>query len=554
MSATNDDRSPTKPIVANALRFLSAMPPSSKVADPRWWQGHSLSAIAAVVLIVLCSSAPFFVGYLVKPRGLQFTGALVYPSDIAQHEAWASEMATHLTYQNLLTPEPTPRGFFLNPLDLGFGLIQRATGMPYMVLRTGLGVTCAPALAFALMHLARRAGLCRPGVAAVIALLAGSFAPLVDGAVKLGLIHKSTGLVELIGGDATPTFIGPTTGAYIYLLVAILVLVAIPRGDAEDPGRGFRLAGAALAIMAIVYPFFVPMLWLTAILCALLWAKVWGWKSILRGVGWLGIWSGPPIMYWALLPYLDGEYARFAAANRIHVFSIPVTFVSLGLSAGAIVGIPRLLRANAYQQMLGCFSAAFVVALNVPAHPWRMHLFNLSPVLIIAALAAWWPMFLRLRRGPRWILIASLLAAATISVPYYNALAFKELAHFAPPVYLSTGDVAAIQWIADQPGAEVVLARSDLSPFVVSRGHHRVVVGHWLWTHQYDRRRAEVEAVFEKGADPRPLLKTEQVAWLLIDGDRGVPAWAAGVKPVMRFDQTVVLRADRLLEHLAGAQ
>jgi hypothetical protein len=330
---------------------------------------------------------------------------------------------------------------------------------------------------------------------------------------------------------------------------------ALPLGNTEDPGRGFRLAGVALSVMAMVYPFFVPALGLTALLCALLWAKSRGWKSMLRGMGWLGIWSGPPIMYWVLLPYLDPEYARFAALNHIGLFSISVTLVSGGLGAGAIIGIPWLLRGNAHQQMLACFAAAFVVTLNLPAQPWRAHLFNLSPVLIIATLAAWWPTFLRLPRIPRWILVAGFLAIAIVSVPHYMKLKVASLVKFAPPQYISTADVAAIQWIADQRGTDVVLARPDLSPLVAARGHHRVVVGHWLWTHQYERRLVEVEAVFEKGADPRSLIsliKHEQVAWVLIDGDRGVPAWAAGVDPAARFDQTLIFRADRLLEHLEG--
>jgi hypothetical protein len=278
---------------------------------------------------------------------------------------------------------------------------------------------------------------------------------------------------------------------------------------------------------------------------------------MLKGMVWLGMWSGPPMMYWAMLPYLDPEYARFAAVNHLALFSIPVTLVSIGLGAGAIIGIPWLLRGNAYQQVLACFAAAFVVALNLPAHPWRTHLFNLSPVLIIATLAAWWPIFLRLPRIPRWILVAGFLVTATVSVPRYMKLEVTNLVEFAPPQYISTADVAAIQWIADQRGTDVVLARPDLSPLVAARGHHRVLVGHWLWTHQYERRRVEVEAVFEKGADPRSLISLiehEQVAWVLIDGDRGVPAWAVGVDPAARFDQTLIFRADRLLKHLEGAR
>src|SRR6202035_2771085 len=125
---------------------------------------------------------------------------------------------------------------------------------------TVLVIACAPALAFSLMHLARMAGLSRPGAAAVVALLAGTFAPLVDRGVKLGLIHENSWvrLVDLIEPDAIPTFIGALNRAYIYLFLAILVLVALPLGNMEHPGRGLRLAGVALFVMAMVYPFYVP--------------------------------------------------------------------------------------------------------------------------------------------------------------------------------------------------------------------------------------------------------------------------------------------------------
>jgi hypothetical protein len=490
--------------------------------------------------------APFFAGYLLEPPGLHFTGAPTYAEDIAQHEAWAAEMAAHLRYQNLLTPEPTPRGWFFNPLELVLGLAQRATGLPYMVPGHALWLACAPALAFGLMTVARRAGLGRPGLAAVIALLAGSFAPLVHAAAMIGLVHGNVWTVRSVGGDATPIFAGPSP----YLLLAVLTLVALPLGDTRDPARGFRLAGIALFALAAVYPFFIPTLGLTAGFCALVWAKQWGWRPILRGIAWLAVFS-LPMLYWAVLPRIDSEFARFAAANWRPLFSPLITLVSLGLGSGAIIGIPWLLRGNAYQQMLACFAAGYIVALCIPTHPWRSHIFYLSPVLVIAALAAWWPVLLRLRPGPRWILSSGLLAAAMISTPYYYARNINGLAHFGRPAYLTSGDVAAIQWIANQPGTEVVLARPDLSPWIASRGHHRVLVGHYLWTHEYQRRRAEVEAIFEDAADPRPLLRAEQVTWILIDEDRGTPAWARGIEPAVRFDQTVVLRADRLLEHLA---
>src|SRR5215470_12775739 len=89
-----------------ASPFPSATWPPSQTTDFRWWRGHSGSAITVIVLIIFCSAVPSLLGYLIEPRGLQFTGSLVENQDLTAHEAGASEMAAHLTSQNLFTPEP----------------------------------------------------------------------------------------------------------------------------------------------------------------------------------------------------------------------------------------------------------------------------------------------------------------------------------------------------------------------------------------------------------------------------------------------------------------
>ena len=109
-----------------------------------------------IVLLVFISMLPSVAGYLLQPPGLHFTGAATYAEDKAQHEAWATEMAAHLWYQNLLTPEQTPRGWFLTPLELFLGLIQRVTGIPYDLAGDALWLGCAPLLAFALLTLPRQ--------------------------------------------------------------------------------------------------------------------------------------------------------------------------------------------------------------------------------------------------------------------------------------------------------------------------------------------------------------------------------------------------------------
>jgi hypothetical protein len=88
---------------------------------------------------------------------------------------------------NLLTPERTPHGWFFSPLEFALGLAERVTGLSYGVLNVVLALLAAPALAFGLVALARRAGLGRPLVPLHVALLAGSFQPLVLGLHRLGI-------------------------------------------------------------------------------------------------------------------------------------------------------------------------------------------------------------------------------------------------------------------------------------------------------------------------------------------------------------------------------
>src|ERR1700741_3431750 len=125
------------PVSAADRAHAQAITGTSVRTETSWWRGQ-FPSVAVIVLIVFASAAPFFAGYVLQPPGLHFTGAPTYAQDVAQHEAWAAEMAAHLFYRNLLTPELTPRGWFLSPLDLALGLAQRATGLPYMVLSNAL--------------------------------------------------------------------------------------------------------------------------------------------------------------------------------------------------------------------------------------------------------------------------------------------------------------------------------------------------------------------------------------------------------------------------------
>jgi hypothetical protein len=277
------------------------------------------------------------------------------------------------------------------------------------------------------MTLARRADVDRPGIAATAALLSGSFAPLLRPAAGIAVFRPGLATMLGVGGDATPIFAGPSP----YLLLAVLVMVALPPRS-HDPERGFSRAAIALCPLAAIYPFFIPTFGLAAGFSALLWTGRYAWRRMFRGVAWFYSLSGAVMLYWTILPYVDGECARFAKSNWAPLFSPACLLVNLGVGLAAILGLPRLLKGNPYQQMLACFAVAFITALYIPAHPWRSHTFYLSPVLVIAAFAAWSPNHLGLPNS-RKLLVLSCVAATLISLPYYYARNVRGLLHFAPP-------------------------------------------------------------------------------------------------------------------------
>jgi hypothetical protein len=491
--------------------------------------------------VVLASSVPAFAGYLRAPAGWVYTGVPTDVPDWAQHELWAREMARHGRYiVNLLTPDRTAAGWFTSPFEIVLGAMQTGTHISYPVLYRLVGILIVPILAWALLTLARRAELPSPGLSVLLALLAGTLAPISVALGKIGLPGARPEWI-LYGGDATPLF----AGTWLYLALAALTLVALLRDDLVS---AFRRAGVILLILGAIYPFFLPVLWLTGAFYAAVAARSIGWRPALKGLVWFGSLSLAPGIYYAVvLPRIDPEYDRFSRLNHLPVPGVTTTVVSLGLGFAAIVGIPRLVRGNRAQQLLGCFALALIVALYIPQHPWRSHLMSLSPLLVLGALAAWWPLLSAWDRRLKLVVVTIVVALTLPSIAYYERLNVRGIENVEPPAYLTSGDVAAMGWLNRKPGDGVVLARSDISPWVAVRSGHRVVVGQYLWTHNFSERQREVDAVFGLGKDPRSLLEGLKVQWILIDGARGVPSWAVGVRPAALFGATRVLRAADVL-------
>jgi hypothetical protein len=522
---------------------VQAAPSVSTSLRTRRLRSADGAAVAAAVGIAVVAQAPALAGY--ASGGRSFTGsatAAKYVADEAQHELWAHEMARHgRLLTNLMTPERTHQGWFFNPLEFLLGLAERLTSVPYGMLGMVAALLGAPVLALGLVVLARRAGLHRPAVPVTVALLAGSFQPLVITARHLGI--PGTSHFSGVGVDASAV----AAGGWLYLPLAVLTLVFLTRPASLEPTCGFRRAGIALAVETAVYPFFFPALWLTGGFYAFVRARALGWRRMLPGILWFTALPAVPLVYYALiLPHVDPEFSRFARLNYIPVYGPGGVVASLGLGLATVAGVPRLLRGNEARKVLGCAAIAIVVALCLPRHPDRSHVLYLEPVLVLGAFAAWWPA-LRTRRPGRWHIVAAVMtAAALVAAPYYYRSEVESLTPQTAPVFLSADDRAAFSWLARQHDDGVVLARTDIGPWVAARGYHHVIAGHYLWTHNWEQRSKDVDAVFDAGVDPRPLLRRFDVTWVVVDTERGTPPWARGIASAHRFGSTMVFAARQL--------
>jgi hypothetical protein len=363
---------------------------------------------------------------------------------------------------------------------------------------------------------------------AVLALVAGTYAPLL----------RLTPFQYRGGGEATPVF----AGQFLFLAVAVLAVVALSSEPSRgDPVQPFRRAGLVLLFLGAIYPFFVPVLCIAGGLFALFRARVLGRRTVIRATAWLIGLSALPMLYYAVLPHIDADFGHFASGNYLPILSPVEVVVNLGLGLGAYLGLRRLLAGSRAAQAIGCVAIALAVSLYTPRYPWRSHLFYLVPILVVGAGVAWWP---QLRRWPaiaRYSIVVAVIASIA-SLPYYYRSNVTGVLDVRAPAYLTIGDVQAIQWLAHHDGDDVVLARSDVSPWIAAWARHRVLVGHYLWTYDYAQRKAEVDRVFA-GRDPATLITQFDVRWILIDANRPVPSWARGVAPVKRFGTAVILRA-----------
>jgi hypothetical protein len=122
------------------------------------------------------------------------------------------------------------------------------------------------------------------------------------------------------------------------------------------------------------------------------------------------------------------------------------------------------------------------------------------PLAILAASA------LTTRVGPaianrlhisRRIVIGSLVALCLVTNLYILVWRFVDLRRYDVPYFLSTDEVAALDWLAEHATSQdVVLARLDFGQYVPMWSDARAILAHWTGTVNFHEKMESVDAFF----------------------------------------------------------
>jgi hypothetical protein len=273
------------------------------------------------------------------------------------------------------------------------------------------------------------------------------------------------------------------------------------------------------------------------------WHRRRGRGATVRALAWTLLPAAIPSVYYAMLPHVDGEFARFQRLNHQPLMSPKVFVAGFAIGLVAVLLAPLLLRGNPCRRALGVLALVVLVMLFVPQYPWRSHLLHFTPFLFLAAAAGLAGLRDRLRDGavrrallPLAITVIAVLVVAT---PYHLWRAADAAASQRPPEYVDRDVAHALDWLAGHGGDATVLAPSGVGPWVAAWGGHHTIVGHYFWTRHYAANRRAVDAVY-RGGDPARLIRRYDVRYVIVDRRRP-PAWAARLHPTARFGHTLVL-------------
>nr|HID12360.1 hypothetical protein [Anaerolineae bacterium] len=525
------------------------------MGEVTWREWRWVMAVAG--LLLAASTLPYLVGYLAQTPESHFGGALLDRVDYHSHLAkmWQGYRG-EWRYRLLFTPEEH-EGVYLQTFYVALGHLARWLGLElpltYQVARLACGFLMLLTIYRFVAHFVapvqtRQVAFRLATAASGLGWLTEIFAPTPPGGISpidFWLLDAYTYLALL----TSPHFCAATA----LLLTLFLLLLRRPAGPTLRDGTLAALASVALGLIhpyALLLADGVPALY-------------WGLEGLRsRRVPWrrlaaltaLGMAQAPLLLYDLWVFRSQPVFAEWSAQNI--TLSPPPRYYLLGygvlLTLGLGVGMRR-------RDSRIAFPLLWVTLVAVLAYlPWNLQRRFLEgvqvPLGLLAGVGLVWIVDcgLRIAKG-RWLAHAAVAALAAMSNLYLTAGLTLAAANRSPALFWPADVLAGVDWLGEHSAwDETVLAAFETGNLVPARIGHRVVLGHWMETVDYEGKREAVARFYEAetpDGERLALLGEWGVGYVFHGpGERAMggfdPQAAPYLEPVLRRGEVTLYRVE----------
>lgn len=475
---------------------------------------------AIIALVLIFTSAPYIFANVTAPADRQFMGIMLDVPDHIQYFQWMRDLSSAPLAANRLTAEPNEPALF-NLLWWTLGHLGVATGMDYTTLFTILRVLaivvglggCYFFLRVAVPEGAQRR-------LAFILIAFGGGVGLIWIAVKyISNLPEAPFPFDTYTAEPN-TFLSmlgyPHFALAMGLLVATFALLLIALRKQQL--RYALFAGIVALILGVQHTYdLVTMYGVLGVFGVLMWLREGRFPRFLFICGAIIVAiSAPPAGYSFLLtknnPIWAEVLSQFDNAgaftpNPLHLpilMGVPLLLALIGFR-------PRMLQSrNEVEIFVGAWFLTHFVLVYLPIE-FQIHLLLgwQVPIAILASatlLKRIKPMLVNRSRSIQRVVLGGLVGLAVITNVYIFAWRFIELKRHELPYYLTTDEVAALDWLeANTDKSDVVLGTLDFNQFVPMWSDARAFLAHWTGTLDYHNKIAMVDTVLgsDASADQR---------------------------------------------------
>ena len=516
-------------------------------------------------IILLLTTLPVIVGYLMPDDTYVFTGAAHHPEDVMSYLAKMRQgvegvWAPRLPYAIEAQPGIPLLYLFYTLL----GRVARWTGLSLSLLYHTARVVCA---AFLLWTAYRFIAFILPKpnwrwTAFLLATVAGGFgvwAVLVTGSFTLGGITPID-LWPLDFYTFALWFLSPHQTLGIAFLLIIIQSV-MTYWETLEPRRLISGAAAALG-EGFIFPF-MPLVYGLTLAIAWLWERRWQ-TAPLKTAGALvlvGILPLPVVINLWLGLRGDPTWISFSSQNL--TLSPPVWHYVLGYGLVGILAVPGgwwAWRAGARGRLAVILVVVSLLLAYVPAN-FQRRLVSGAHIPMCALAAAgihgWLiPLWGRFRPVSETKLAyrenltrLSVVAFSMISSAYVWISILISVLGYAPGIYIPADTAVGIRWVgSDAPSDAAVFSAFTTGMVIPAYTGRRVFWGHTLETPFLSRKTAEATRFFSSGAadtDRRALLERYGITHVFYGPDEQAmgdfdPRAAAYLRPVFRHNTVTI--------------